>query len=298
MTQEIYEKIKRNIEECIEPTLDNLSDPYLFENEDRVIEKIAQELCNENITKMKSCTEKETEAYRKLIGVDNNGEKRSYKEASHELNKHNVRSLVFNANRKLIWSIYKEILFEDKVKLIKINYNYQEDKGMIFPEDIEIESLKSIIYFEYEELTKIGIKNLKDITSYTIPGLTILIKEISKNSNRKKEKEKIVEELIETIHALGFLFKGEEGYEKQLIHFDNIKKEIHRKISNVSNNNELRKQLSQRKKLVNDYNNIVSGKQLIIKSENEIRKELDKTKEEIISIEDQIKQKCYNTKHR
>lgn len=290
MTQEIYDKVKKNIEQFIKQEIDKRDDSYLTENEQRIIDKFTREICNESNLKMQSCTEKETEAYRKLMGIDNNGEMQTYKQVSEELNKNNIRALVFNANRKLMWSIYKEILFEDKVKLIQLEYKYQENKGMILPEDIEILNLKSIIYFEYKELQELGVNNVKDITSYTIPEITNLINIINNDTKRKENKEKVAEELIKAIHLLGFKFNDEDGYEEQSEYFNRLRKIENNEISDISNeDNRIKKELYHRKELIMYYDRLAKEKELLLKSLDEVESEILKAKEEIIQKENKIR---------
>ena len=290
MTHEIYDKVKKNIEQFITQEIDRRDDPYLSENQERIIEKYIEEICDESNQKMKSCTEKETEAFRKLMGIDNNGDLQTYKQVCKQLNKHNVRPLIFNANRKLMWAIYREILFEDKVKLIQLEYNYQENKGMIIPEDIEVENLKSIIYFEYEKLREMGINNVRDITNYTIPEITSIINNINIHSRRKHNKEKVANELIKTIHILGFLFNGEDGYQDQIDYFDRLRRIINTEISdNSDEDRNIKKELYHRKELVLYYDRLIKEKELLLRSLDEIDKDISKTKEEIIQKENKIK---------
>lgn len=255
MTQEIYDKVKKNIEQFIKQEIDKRDDSYLTENEQRIIDKFTREICNESNLKMQSCTEKETEAYRKLM-----------------------------------WSIYKEILFEDKVKLIQLEYKYQETKGMILPEDIEVLNLKSIIYFEYKELQELGINNVKDITSYTIPEITNLINIINNDTKRKENKEKVAEELIKAIHLLGFKFNDEEGYEEQSEYFNRLRRIENNEMLDISNEDDrIKKELYHRKELIMYYDRLVKEKELLLKSLDEVESEILKAKEEIIQKENKIR---------
>ena len=290
MTQEVYEKVKKNIEGYIAQEIDRRDDAYLTENQERIINKFIKEICNESNPKMKSCTEKETEAYRKLMGIDNNGDIQTYKQVCEQLDKHNVRPLIINANRKLMHTIYKEILFEDKVRLIQLEYNYQETKGMILPEDIDIINLKSIIYFEYEKLQELGINNVEDITSYTMSEITDIINIINNDTRRKENKEKVAGELIKTIHILGFKFNGEDGYKEQVEYFNRLKRIKNNKITDISNeDNKIKKELYHRKELILYYNRLIKEKNNLFRSLNEIEKDISKTKDEIIEKENKIR---------
>lgn len=289
MKQEIYNKVSKNIEQYILQYLDERDDCYLSENEDRIIEKYISEICNEKKQKMKSCTEKETEAYRKLMGIDNDGEKQTYKQVCQELNKHNVKQLVFNANRKLMSSIYKEMLLEDKVKLIQINYQYIENKGMILPENIKIDDLSSIIYYEYKFLENSGIKTIKDLIEYPKTEIYNII--LNTKTKRKSNKGTIAIELINAIHILGFVFKDEEGYEEQQKYFEKLRAMIENP-SKIYYNDEdisLKKEIYSRKYLVEHLEKLLKQQKYLTIKPQEIELEIGITKEKIIKTETKIR---------
>ena len=45
MTQEVYEKVKKNIEGYIAQEIDRRDDAYLTENQERIINKFIKEIC-------------------------------------------------------------------------------------------------------------------------------------------------------------------------------------------------------------------------------------------------------------
>lgn len=98
-----YEKIRENVFKFLEKI------PYSEKDREIISSRIAQELCEEQNEKMKYCTKKQTDAYRKLMGLENNGERKSYTSVEKELNKTNIRGLVNTATTHLIRGIRKEI---------------------------------------------------------------------------------------------------------------------------------------------------------------------------------------------
>lgn len=296
MKQEIYNKVSQNIKQYILQYLDERDDCYLCDNKDRIIEKYINEICNENNSKMKSCTEKETEAYRKLMGVDNNGEKQTYKQACQELNKHNVKQLVFNANRKLMSTIYKEMLLEDKIQLIQLNYQYMENNGMILPEHIKIDDLSSIIYYEYQSLETSGIRTIKDMIEYSQIEIYNII--LNTKTSRKSNKDTIANELINTIHILGFVFRDEEGYAEQEEYFEKLRSIIENpsKIYYDDEDIILKKEIYSRKHLINHLKKLLNQQENLTIEWHELEQEIGITKEKIIKAETNIRTR--NKKHR
>lgn len=291
MKQELYNKVSKNIEKFIMQYLDNRDDIYLIENQDRIIKKYINEICDGTKIKMKNCTEKETEAYRTLMGIYNNGEMQTYKQTCQKLNKNNIKQLIFNANRKMMATIYKQMLLEDKVKLISFNIEYQESKGMLLPENIDIDCLSSVIYYEYEFLKRMGIENIKDIIEYTIPEILNIIENLK--TKRKSNKKDIAKELIDVIHILGFVFKNEEGYEAQQNYFEKLRTVIKypSKIYYSDEEINLKKELYLRKSMIEYLNKLLALKQKynIYTNIEQIDKKIEATKETIIKTEAKIR---------
>ena len=284
MTDDIYTKVKTTIAEYVKQLLEDKDDSYLCSNEDRVIKKFIEEICDESSTRLKGCTEIETMTYRTMMGMYSDGEKKNYRQVKDVLKKGNTRIVILNTNRKLMSEIYKELLFEDKVRLILEEYKYEKNKGMFLPEDITLEDLSSIIYFEKEGLKEIGIENVFDLTSFSKTEINDLISNLK--TRRKYGRENTAKELIDTIHMLGYLFIDEEGYEEQINEFDEI-----RRIINQDTTCEKKQEL---KETLNHRNNLVFLCNHLKKQQkdgfNQVTdKEILRLKDEIIIAEGKIR---------
>ena len=286
---ELYEKVKENIKEYITKILDDRDDLYLWENKDRIIEKVTRELLEEE--KIISCTEKETEAYKVFMGLTDNGDMLTYKQVGEKLNKHNARGLIRNANRKLISTLYQEILFEDTINLVKMSYNYNYNKGMILPEDIEIDNLRSIVYFEMDALKKLNINTVAEIISLKVSEITEIIGKLTKLSRRANYKDRVANNLVKAIHLLGFVFQGENGYEEQSEYFDKLRVIMKTEEENLVNNEDktIKQELCLREELIDYYNTLCKKKNVLTKELNDIQNAIKETKEEIINKENKIR---------
>lgn len=250
MTNEMYNKKKETIASYIKQIINDREDSYLIINEKRVINKFIEEICNESKSKMTNCTERETQIYRTMLGLYSDGTKKSYMKVRDILNGGNIRAAVLNVNRKLMQAIYHDLLLEDKVFLIKLNYNYEDNNGMYLPENISIENLNSIAEFEEKSLQERNINDLYDLINCN----TIAVKRMIKSPNTAK-KEKSANDLIKAVHLLGYVFKDEEGFEKQIEEIKRLRLIINVEANCIINEEykELKKDISYRNILVNLY---------------------------------------------
>lgn len=102
-----YEKIRANVFNFLQ------SISYSEQDRDIISDRIAQEICDETAEKMKYCTKKQTEAFRSLMGMDNEGERQKYTSVDSKLSKTNTRGLVHTATTRLIRGIRGELLEEE-----------------------------------------------------------------------------------------------------------------------------------------------------------------------------------------
>ena len=286
MDDDIYTNLRTTIAEYVKKLLEDKDDSYLCSNEDRVIKKFIEEICNESSSKLKGCTEIETITYRTMMGMYSDGKKKNYKQVKEILKKGNSRITILNTNRKLMSEVYKDLLFEDKVRLILEGYKYKKNKSMFLPEDIGLEDLSSIIYFEKDSLKELGIKNVFDLTSFSIDEINDLISNLK--TRRKYGKENVAKELINAIHLLGYFFIEEEGYEEQIHEFDEIRKIMKQDITSKKDK-DLKEKLNTRNNLVFLYNHLKKQQEEI--QNQRIDKEIAKVREEIISIESKIRKR-------
>lgn len=284
MADDIEIRVKETITEYVKQLLEDRDDSYLCSNKDRVIKKFIEEICNESSPTLKGCTEIETTTYRTMMGMYSDGQKKNYKQVREILQKGNPRITILNTNRKLMNEIYKELLFEDKVKLILESYEYEKNKGAFLPEYITLEDLSSIIYFEKDTLKELGIENVLDLTSFKRADINDIISNLK--TRRKYGKENIGKELIEAIHLLGYLFIDEDGYEDQMNEFDEIRRIMKQEITSEQEK-ELQESLNYRNNLVFLYNNLKKQEKEGFNQGTE--KEMKRLKNEIIMAEGKIR---------
>ena len=271
VSEELYNKIKENVQEYVEQNSNKTP-------RERVVKIITNDICDETKSSIRYCTPKQTEAYRKLMGLNKNGERQSYAEVSKELRKKNIRDLTRLATLNVIRGVGFDEEYEIHAMCIRKDIGYDKNKYIILPEEIPLEKL---IFYNKRINTNKTLKDLLELTEEdALRVIYLSIKASTTDWNENFESRmRNIKKTITLVHMLGYVFKGEKGYIEQQMGLQEIRRRI--KDTNIKNE-DINNNINQRNELIDCHESL--GKEYM-KLKQEGAMLLDKKQE----LEEQIK---------
>ena len=269
MSDEQYNKIRENVASYVEKK--SIS---RFRKE-QVIDLITADVCDDARKSIRFCTSNQTEAFRKYVGLDHDGQKQTYAQVSRELNKTGIRELVRYVTKNVDQGIGSLGL---SAKGIRDEAGYRKDQGTVFPEDISVESLLYSYYDHYDaqKLVDKGIYTVNDLISMSIDDADNLLME-AVNADKVRYVSSASYRIIMLVRLLGFYFADEEGYQEQQERFEML-----RKMSSGSveiNNELLQNYIFKRNELLDEKDRLLSEKERLENEVKDLERKLEEAKQ-------------------
>lgn len=276
MSEEEYNAIRENVANYIE----EYSKRFGVYRKERMIDIITNDICDDTRNTIHFCTATQTEAFKKLMGVDDGGQRQTYANVKRALRKCNVRELVYNATRNVKRGMNELALWSEG---IRDNVGYDKEQGTIFPEDISVENLFNTGYYardkyNIQKLLDRKIYNVNDLISLSTDDAIDLIM-TSVDPNKTRSVSSAAYNIIKLIHLLGYVFADENGYVEQQEKFHKLKQMLsgNEKIDNANLTNYLNK----RNELLDIKDKLLSEEEVLSQQLQELKQQLEETKQQL-----------------